>query len=116
MTQTASQILNEVLPQIPQYKNPSCDPIEISDNTGAWVSAHLDFDYQQFIMLELRRPYLNPKDSTIVDNLFVFINSHGKREFEWDNHPHELFDTSEYMDPYVRFISWVEQMLDRRYP
>ena len=109
---TTVELLDEALPKLTQYKNPDCDPITMSDNSGVWVAAHLDFDYQQFLMLEVRKPYINPTTDTIVDNLFLWIKSYGNREFEWDNHPHEFFDTSEYMAPYERFIGWTGQMLD----
>lgn len=109
---TTADILDEFLPWVPQFKNPDCDPIALSDNSGAWISAHFDFDIEQFLMIQVRQPYLNPEGPTMVDYLFLHISAYGKREFEWDNHSHDFFDTSELMDPYGRFVVWVETLLE----
>ena len=111
---TAFEILDETLPQLYGLGNPGCDPVDISDNSGVWVSARIDFDVIQFLMLEVRKPYRFPPGgidkNTVVDHLFVSLEPYGTRVVEWDNHPHEFFDASEGMEPYQRFVEWVGGM------
>lgn len=92
------------------------DPKPTADNTGLWVSCHLDMDYQQFWLVEARWPYIHPEGPTTIDHLYVHLGPFGKWHVEWRNKPREmgtpLGDNEWPMDVHRDFIDWVEEMLE----
>jgi hypothetical protein len=89
------------------------DPLETWDNSGVWVAMHMDWDYEQWYLLEVRKPYKNPDGPTMVDFLYVHWGAYDTWEVEWRNKPRNLFAQEDYiLQAQHDFLLWVEGMME----
>lgn len=89
---------------------PSEGWVPTSDNTGPSVVCYIDHDFIDYALVEVRRPFRNPKGPTIVDFLYIHRHPDGV-DLEWRNKPRELFDrdTEDFFAPYQDFHIWAER-------
>lgn len=95
------------------------DSIRLGDNTYVYLSAHLDFDYHQFMLYTVCDKQDGWKDKpteTFVSYLLVHYGPYSKMDVEWvdTDGPLKFFDawTTVGMDPYLKLIGWAEQLLE----
>ena len=92
--------------------------IQVSDTTYIFLSAHLDFDYQQFMLYTVCDQERNEDGNelqTWVSYLYVNYGPYGKVKTEWyDPKPLKFFDAWKEVgiDPYVKLCGWAEELLD----